>query len=137
MARGLTIGSLAKAAGVNVETVRYYQRLGLIEEPRKPTGGQRSYPESTVAKLAFIRRAQQLGFTLAEIGELARLEQSDDRTMVRVMVQARHAKLVAHAEQLTATSVRLKRLLDESRRRRGRGADPIIAVLRGEEPFPP
>ena len=137
MARGMTIGSLAKAAGVNVETVRYYQRLGLIEEPRKPAGGQRSYPESTVARLAFVRRAQQLGFTLAEIGELGRLEQSDDHSAVRAMAQSRYAKLVAHSERLAATSARLKRLLEQSRRRRGRGADPIIAALRGEEPFPP
>ncbi len=63
----LSIGQLAAAGGVGVETVRYYQRRGLLTEPDKPLGGQRRYPARMVQQLRFIRRAQALGFTLEEI----------------------------------------------------------------------
>ena len=61
----LTIGRLAKAAGVNVETIRYYQRRGLVDEPHKPLGGHRRYSPVAASRVRFIKRAQQLGFTLA------------------------------------------------------------------------
>lgn len=64
MATELTIGKLADAAGVNVETIRYYQRRGLLDEPAKPLGGHRRYPVDMVKRLRFIKRAQALGFTL-------------------------------------------------------------------------
>lgn len=63
----LSIGQLASAGGVGVETVRYYQRRGLLAEPNKPLGGHRRYPARMVQQLRFIRRAQALGFTLEEI----------------------------------------------------------------------
>ena len=69
----LTIGRLAQSAGVNVETIRYYQRVGLLKEPEKPAYGYRHYPPDTVARIRFIKRAQQLGFTLEEISELLSL----------------------------------------------------------------
>lgn len=68
-----SIGQLAKAAGVNVETVRYYERRGLIEQPDKPTEGYRHYPEATAQRIRFIKRAQELGFTLEEITNLLTL----------------------------------------------------------------
>jgi MerR family mercuric resistance operon transcriptional regulator len=71
--RELTIGELAKAGGVNVETVRYYQRRGLLAVPERPRGGVRRYGADTVARLGFIRRAQDVGFTLEEVGTLLRL----------------------------------------------------------------
>ena len=67
-----TIGGLAKAAGVGVETVRYYQRRGLLSEPARPLGEIRRYGEDDVKRLKFIRSAQAAGFTLGEIGELSR-----------------------------------------------------------------
>jgi len=71
MAReSLTIGALARRAGVNVETVRYYQRRGLIPVPARPLGGIRHYSGESVRCLRFIKRAQQLGFTLREVAEL-------------------------------------------------------------------
>ena len=70
MSSTLTIGRVAKAAGVNVETIRYYQRLKLLEEPARPPGGVRRYSADAVARLAFIRRAQELGFTLEEVKAL-------------------------------------------------------------------
>lgn len=69
----LTIGNLAKAAEVNVETVRYYQRVNLIVEPDKPLQGYRIYPDDTLKRIQFIKRAQQLGFSLKEIAELLQL----------------------------------------------------------------
>lgn len=69
----LTIGKLAQAADVNVETIRYYQRTGLIKEPDKPSSGYRKYPPETLQRLTFIKRAQRLGFTLKEIAELLEL----------------------------------------------------------------
>jgi len=68
--RALTIGRLARAARVNVETIRYYQRRGLPGTPRKPPGGVRHYPQEALARLRFIKRAQQLGFSLRDIREL-------------------------------------------------------------------
>ncbi len=69
----LTIGKLAEQASVSVETIRYYQRMQLLNEPVKPAQGYRVYPESDIARLRFIKRAQQLGFTLKEIRELMTL----------------------------------------------------------------
>ena len=69
----MTIGNLAKAAGVNVETIRYYQRIGLVDEPDKPAQGYRRYPASIIDRIRFIKRAQELGFRLNEIIDLLSL----------------------------------------------------------------
>lgn len=70
----VTIGGLAKAAGVNVETIRYYQRRGLLNEPVRPAGGIRYYGSADIARLVFIKTAQKLGFTLSEVSDLLRLD---------------------------------------------------------------
>ena len=72
----MTIGRLAEAAGVNVETIRYYQRRGLLEEPAKPLYGQRRYSLEQAKRVRFIKRAQALGFTLAEVGQLLLLNEA-------------------------------------------------------------
>ena len=75
----MRISEVAKAAGVGVETVRFYERRGLIEQPMKPVnGGLRSYPESAVMRISFIRQAQELGFSLGEIEELLSLKSEPD-----------------------------------------------------------
>lgn len=75
----MTIGRAAQAAGVNVETIRFYERRRLIEQPQKPAyGGYRAYPEATVRRVRFIRRAQDLGFSLNDIAELLSLQASAD-----------------------------------------------------------
>jgi MerR family mercuric resistance operon transcriptional regulator len=66
----MTIGRAAKAAGVKIDTIRYYQRIGLIAEPMLPQGGQRKYGEGVVRRVKFIKRAQTLGFTLEEASSL-------------------------------------------------------------------
>ncbi len=71
--RNLTIGRVAKAANVNIETVRHYQRQNLIKEPLKPHGGFRVYPVATIDRIRFIKRTQQLGFSLKEIKQLLEL----------------------------------------------------------------
>ena len=129
MAQRMTIGGLAKAAGVNVETVRYYQRRGLISEPRKPLGGQRTYADSAAAELAFIRRAQELGFTLADIKALQGLAAAGRARDARAIAETRHAQLALHARQLQAMATRLKGLIERSRRSRAAGTDPLMAAL--------
>jgi MerR family mercuric resistance operon transcriptional regulator len=68
-----TISRAAQRAGVGIETIRYYQRRGLIEEPVKPVEGYRLYPEQTIAQVRFIKRAQELGFSLKEVKTLVEL----------------------------------------------------------------
>jgi MerR family mercuric resistance operon transcriptional regulator len=74
MGTELTIGKLADAAGVNIETIRYYQRRGLLDEPPKPLGGHRRYAPELAKRVRFIKRAQALGFTLDEVGALLTLD---------------------------------------------------------------
>jgi len=95
-----TIGGLAKAAGVGVETVRYYQRRGLLSEPARPPGEVRRYGEEDVRRLRFIRSAQAAGFTLNEIAGLLALDAADDRARARDLAQARIAALDAKIEEL-------------------------------------
>ncbi len=72
--QGMTIGKVAQEAGVGVETIRFYERKGLIDQPRKPSGtGFRTYPQATVARIRFIRQAQGLGFSLQQARELLAL----------------------------------------------------------------
>ncbi|MDD5412689.1 MAG: MerR family DNA-binding protein [Methylobacter sp.] len=70
----LTIGNLAKQAEVTVETIRYYQRIGMLDEPSKPGSGFRHYPAHAITRIRFIKRAQQAGFTLKEIAQLLSLD---------------------------------------------------------------
>lgn len=88
---GLTIGKVAEQAGVAVDTVRYYERSGLLPEPPRRDSGYRIYQADTVKRLRFIRRAKMLGFTLPEIGELLAL--SAPRADVRKVKHAAQLKL--------------------------------------------
>lgn len=105
----LTIARLGAAAGVGVETVRYYQRRGLLTVP--PSGGAiRRYDAQDVRRLRFIRRAQAAGFTLEEIGELLALDRTDDRARVRELATERLAALDARIGELEQSRVALERL---------------------------
>ena len=73
MAEFLKIGELARQSGVHVETVRYYQTRGLLPEPKRPAGGVRRYESTLVARIGFIKRAKEIGFSLDEVGKLLRL----------------------------------------------------------------
>lgn len=103
----LSIGSLAKRVGVNIDTIRYYEREGLLPEPVRRASGYRSYGEGTVAQLRFIRRAKDLGFTLEEIRELLALS-SDRRKGVKAVKQRAEQRLAA----IEARIVELQRVRD-------------------------
>ena len=89
----LTIGRLAREAGVHVETIRYYQRRGLLAEPKRPAGGVRRYGADAVARLGFIRRAQAVGFTLDEVMALLKLGETPNCRGARSLA-ARKLELV-------------------------------------------
>ena len=105
----MTIARLAAAGGVGVETIRYYQRRGLLAEP-PGAGAVRRYGPADVRRLLFIRRAQAAGFTLEEIGELLALDSGQDRARVRTLAGERLAALEAKIAELEAARSALTRL---------------------------
>src|SRR5919204_5116878 len=107
--RPLTIGQIARQAGVGVETVRFYERQGLLEEPARKESGYRQYTKDVVARLRFIRRAKELGFSLKEIAELLALRLDPTATCAEVRERAR-AKL-ADIEAKIADLQRMKKAL--------------------------
>ena len=133
MSSTLTIGQVAKAAGVNVETIRYYQRLAILEEPEKPLGGVRRYADETVARVCFIKRAQQLGFTLAEIRRLLVLEDAQSCGKARSLAAEKLALVEARLADLERMRRVLKELIARCDVRRGKVACPIIASLARSE----
>ena len=124
----LTIGRLARAAGVNVETVRYYQRLGLVDEPARPESGFRHYSTDTLDRIVFIKRAQQLGFRLAEIREL--LELGDGQCAdVRSRAEEKRSQIEAQIRDLQAMGATLDKLIAACRAGRGDAHCPIVQTL--------
>lgn len=107
---GLTIGKLAQQAGVNVETIRYYQRVGLIREPVKPLEGYRHYPAETVDRVCFIKRAKDLGFTLKEIADLLALE-SGPCQEVRDLAEHKYTLITQRIDDLQAMRSALEKLI--------------------------
>ena len=129
----LTIGKLAQAGGVGVETIRYYQRRGLLATPARSGGdswggGVRRYDEGDLRRLKFIRAAQGAGFTLDEIGELLALEASDDRVRVRTLARQRIELLDKKIAHMTATRAALARLADQCAAS-DKGPCPILAAF--------
>lgn len=130
-----TIAGLARAGGVGVETVRYYQRRGLLGTPERSGGsglggGVRRYGEADVRRLRFIRSAQAAGFTLDEIAELLALDSSEDRARARAMAQQRIAALDAKIAELEAARAALGKLAHECGAG-SRGPCPILAAFEG------
>lgn len=133
MAKPLTIGLVAKLAGVNVETIRFYQRLGLLDEPPKPLGGYRRYPADAVKRLRFIKRAQALGFTLQEVTGLLQLEEARSCAETRALAAHKVELIDQKLSDLTAMRQALAGLVqrcDAGRRAKG---CPIIQALSQEE----
>ncbi|RUL77686.1 MerR family transcriptional regulator [Dyella choica] len=124
-----TIGSLAKVAEVPIETIRYYQRRGLVPEPAKPLGGIRRYDENHVRRLRFIKRAQVLGFNLDEIADLLALE---DGRLCHEAEQLGANKLTIVREriaQLQRVELALTALVDQCHCNTGQVHCPLIAAL--------
>lgn len=130
----MTIGELARAGGVGVETVRYYQRRGLLATPERagdgPSGGIRRYDQATLGRLRFIRSAQGAGFTLEEIAELLALDASQDRARARALARQRIIALDARIAELTDARRALERLADECGSG-GEGPCPILRAFEG------
>lgn len=127
----MTIGRVAKAAGVNVETIRFYQRLGLLAEPTRPPGGVRRYGNDFVSRLRFVKRAQQLGFSLAEIQRLLVLEDPQSCGKARSLAAEKLALVEARLTDLARMRDVLRELVARCDIRRGKVACPIIATLTG------
>ena len=125
----LTIGRLAQAAGVNVETIRYYQRRGLLDEPAKPLGGQRRYASVAATRVRFIKRAQQLGFTLEEVEGLLLLEDGQSCRETRLLAERKLALIKSRIADLTRMRRLLKGLIAECAEGGRPRSCPIIATL--------
>ncbi len=110
--KSLTIGHLAREAGVNLETVRYYERRGLLPKPPRSASGYRLFPSDAARRLRFIRRAQELGFSLKEIRELLSLRVSRNTTSrdIRARAEAKIADIEAKISSLESMKKTLQKL---------------------------
>lgn len=124
-----TIGRLAREAGVNVETIRYYQRRGLVSEPAKPLGGIRSYAREHVQRLRFIKQAQQLGFSLEEVGDLLSLEDGLHCREVEEIAGQKLATVRERISQLRTIEGALATLIGKCSRNGGKLRCPLISAL--------
>jgi MerR family transcriptional regulator, mercuric resistance operon regulatory protein len=124
----LTIGSIAKRAGVSVETIRYYQREGLIAEPLKPVSGFRVYPTETIDRIKFIQRSKRLGFTLAEIKNLLQLSVTDCST-TRALTQQKLDLIRSKIADLQSMEAALEQLVTMCESSQPTNNCPIIAAL--------
>ncbi|WP_269975103.1 MerR family transcriptional regulator [Pseudomonas aeruginosa] len=131
MAVELSIGQLAAAAGVSVETIRFYQRQGLLVEPAKPIGGHRRYDAAVVTRLRFIKRAQVLGFTLAEVAGLLSLDQAQAQACADTREFAAHkvAVLDQKMQDLAAMRSTLVALIQQCDEGNNENCCPIIQSL--------
>ena len=120
----LTISELADAGDVGVETIRYYQRKGLLRDPGR-RAGIRKYEAADVERLRFIRLAQQAGFALAEIGELLALDAGHDRERARELAEGKIAALTGQIATLERVRTSLRRLARQCRAEAG-GPCPIL-----------
>lgn len=129
----LSIGQLAKTVETGVETIRFYERRGLMPEPPRTASGYRRYPRDATDRLLFIRRAKRLGFSLDEIGTLLRLQDGGDRGEVKAIAQAKLAQIEARIDDLRRMR---KTLADLEKRCSGHGpvaGCPIIEALNKPE----
>ena len=126
---GLTIGVFAQAAGVNVETIRFYQRKGLLSEPDKPLGSIRRYGDSDVARVRFVKSAQQLGFSLDEIAELLRLHDGTHCSEARTLAEHKLIGVRQKLADLTRIESALTGLVAQCCITTGNVTCPLISAL--------
>lgn len=123
-----TISKLAKELGVSVETIRFYERKGLIVQPLKPAQGYRHYPDNTVSRIRFIKRAQELGFTLTEINNLLTIDElpcNQVEALATLKLNAIREKI----KDLQQLELSLSQLLSECRVNSNIDTCPIIEAL--------
>ena len=127
----MTIGQVASAAGVNVETIRYYQRRRLIPVPRTGTGRMRRYDEADLGRVRFIKSAQRLGFSLDEVASLLRLEDGAHCAHARSVAEEKLRLVRARVVDLQRIEAALAALVCECRAATGRVRCPLIGALQG------
>lgn len=123
-----TVKVVARKVGIGIETIRYYQRIGLIEQPSKPLSGYRVYPEETIARLLFIQRAKQLGFSLAEIANLLAL--GDGRCHEAKELAAHKLEIIkSKLHDLQAIASTLEKLIQSCEANPEHQGCPIITAI--------
>jgi Hg(II)-responsive transcriptional regulator len=132
----LTIGRLARAAAVNIETVRYYQSRKLLPIPNRGSGAFRYYPSDLVERIRFIKRAQELGFSLTEIRELLRLNDGTDRVSIRKIAATRLEQIEAKLKDLSRMRSALSGLIEACRQSQSGEPCPIIEALAPKQRAP-
>ena len=125
----LTIGRLARAAAVNIETVRYYQTRKLLPVPNRGRGAFRYYPSDLVERIRFIKRAQELGFSLDEIRELLRLNDGTDRVSIRKIATVRLEQIETKLKDLSRMRSALSGLIEACNQTPTGEPCPIIEAL--------
>ena len=129
-----TIGSLADAAGVNVETIRFYQRRGLLSEPERPMGSIRRYADADLARVRFIKAGQRLGFSLDEMAELLKLEDGSHCSAARAQAELKLRDVRIKLADLQRIEHALQGLIERCDSVRGKIRCPLIAALQEEGP---
>lgn len=129
--QNLTIGGFAQAAGVTVETIRFYQRKRLLPEPERPAGGIRRYGAADVARLRFVKSAQRLGFSLDEVAQLLKLGDGAHCSEASELASLRLADVQARLKELKRIESALSGLVKECRAHlhQGNVSCPLIAAL--------
>lgn len=127
----LTIGAFAKAAGVNVETIRFYQRKALLPEPDKPYGSIRRYGEADVARVKFVKSAQRLGFSLDEVAGLLRLDDGAHCDEARVLAEQKLGDVRGKLADLRRIESVLVQLVHDCCASHGTVSCPLIVSLHG------
>ncbi|CAN7767691.1 Hg(II)-responsive transcriptional regulator [Variovorax sp. LjRoot175] len=125
----LSIGAFAEAASVNVETIRFYQRKGLLPEPQRPRGGIRRYGDADVARVRFVKSAQRLGFSLDEVAGLLALDDGTHCDDARQFAEQKLADVRAKLADLHRIESVLASLIDDCCASRARVSCPLIAAL--------
>lgn len=132
----LTIGAFAKAAGVNVESIRFYQRKGLLPEPDKPYGSIRRYGEADVARVKFVKSAQRLGFSLDEVAELLRLDDGTHCEEARVYAEQKLKDVRGKLADLQRIESVLMQVVHDCCASQGTVSCPLIISLHGNKELP-
>lgn len=125
----LAIGAFAQAAGVNVETIRFYQRKGPLSEPDKPLGSIRRYGDSHVARVRFVKSAQQLGFSLDQITELLRLHDGTHCSEARTLAEHKFIGVRQKLADLTRIESAVTGLVEQCCVTTGNVTCPLISAL--------
>lgn len=131
----MTIGDIAKHSGFSIDTIRFYERKGLLAEPERSPSGYRHYQPDTLVQLRFIRRAKYLGFTLEEITELLSLSQDNSRGVkgVKERAQAHLGAIEERINELTRVKNSLEQMVDACPGHGATSTCPILRALTDEE----